>query len=527
VSPPPAAAGPETTATIETPLYRAKVGSLGGAVVDWDLMYRGEKPMVLPGVVESRGLEVSRPGAEARAVPFMMAPDRVALGKDAAKGRILLRGEDGFGLEITQEMRFTSDSYVVERVIRVENRHSVAQSADLAVSWSAPSEWPKAHEDFRGTRPISVVWMPRESYWARRVWIADAANIVGDGQWIAFESGLAPVGQNGVYLTALIPRSGGFKVVESVATQTPPADGGPRKVVRIGLRTTLPVLQPGQSWEGIVQDHIGPMELDRLTALGVGLDRAIYFGGFPFPESWAERWGVPTLPMEWVVVPVLRVMQWLYGIAGNYGVAIIVLTIITKVLFFPLSLKSMRSMKAMQALQPQINALRSKYKNDPQRLQRETMELYRQHRVNPLGGCLPMVVQVPIFYALYVALTVSPELQNSPFVCFGKAPSWIPFVGGQDLWICDLAAHDPTYALPILMGVSMFIQQKMTPVMGDPRQAKIMLMMPLLFTFMFLSLPSGLVLYWTLSNVLQIAQQYYMDRWSQAARVPARATKKA
>jgi YidC/Oxa1 family membrane protein insertase len=100
-------------------------------------------------------------------------------------------------------------------------------------------------------------------------------------------------------------------------------------------------------------------------------------------------------------------------------------------------------------------------------------------------------------------------------------------VGGHDLWICDLAAHDPTYVLPILMGVSMFIQQKMTPVMGDPRQAKIMLMMPLLFTFMFLSLPSGLVLYWTLSNVLQIAQQYYMDRWSQAARVPARATKKA
>ena len=249
-----------------------------------------------------------------------------------------------------------------------------------------------------------------------------------------------------------------------------------------------------------------------MTQVGANLDKAIYFGGFPVPESWAERWGIPTMPMEWVAVPVLRFMKWLYAITGNYGVAIIVLTIVTKLLFFPLSLKSMKSMKAMQAIQPQVNALRSKYKSDPQRLQRETMDLYRQNKVNPLGGCLPMVVQVPVFYALYVSLTVSPDLQNSPFICFGRAPDWMPLLGSLDLWICDLAAYDPTYILPILMGVSMFVQQKMMPVMGDPRQAKMMLMMPVIFTFMFLSLPSGLVLYWTLSNVLQIGQQYYMDR---------------
>ena len=113
-------------------------------------------------------------------------------------------------------------------------------------------------------------------------------------------------------------------------------------------------------------------------------------------------------------------MRWFYSFVPNYGVAIILLTVITKVLFFPLTVKSMTSMKAMQTLQPQINALRSKYKSDPQRLQRETMELYRAHKVNPLGGCLPMVVQVPIFYALYVALSVSVELQNAPFICFGR-----------------------------------------------------------------------------------------------------------
>jgi YidC/Oxa1 family membrane protein insertase len=225
--------------------------------------------------------------------------------------------------------------------------------------------------------------------------------------------------------------------------------------------------------------------------------------------------------MEWLAVPILWLMHRFYEFTHNYGVAIILLTVITKVLFFPLTIKSMTSMKAMQTLQPQINALRSKYKSDPQRLQRETMELYRTHKVNPLGGCLPMVVQIPIFYALYVALSVSVDIQNAPFICFGR-------LFGVDLWICDLAAHDPTYVLPILMGISMFIQQKMTPVMGDPRQAKMMLFMPVVFTFMFLNLPAGLVLYWTLSNVLQIAQQKYMERiGKKPEKLPARAPKKA
>ena len=162
-------------------------------------------------------------------------------------------------------------------------------------------------------------------------------------------------------------------------------------------------------------------------------------------------------------------------------------------------------MKAMQLLQPQINALRSKHKSDPQRLQKETLELYRKFKVNPMGGCLPMVAQVPIFYALYLALSVAVELQNAPFLCFGRA-------FGVDLWVCDMASQDPTYVLPVLMGVSMFVQQKMTPMTGDPRQAKMMLIMPFIFTFMFLNLPSGLVLYWFVSNVLQILQQKLMDR---------------
>jgi YidC/Oxa1 family membrane protein insertase len=273
-----------------------------------------------------------------------------------------------------------------------------------------------------------------------------------------------------------------------------------------------PTIAPGQSWEGQVTVFLGPKEYDRLKALG--LEGAINFGGFPIPRSWGG------LPMEWLGVPILLLMNWVYQHVGNYGVAIILLTVVSKILFYPLTVKSMRSMKAMQALQPQINALRSKHKGDPQRLQRETMELYRQHKVNPMGGCLPMVAQVPIFYALYLALSVSVELQNATFFCFGR-------LFGVDLWICDLASHDPTYVLPILMGVTMFVQQKMTPVAGDPRQAKMMLIMPFVFTFMFLNLPSGLVLYWTVSNMLQILQQWYMDRPKARAHREARDASRA
>ena len=142
----------------------------------------------------------------------------------------------------------------------------------------------------------------------------------------------------------------------------------------------------------------------------------------------------------------------------------------------------------MQVLQPQLKAMRNKYKSDPQRFQREQMDLFKKHGVNPMGGCLPMIVQIPIFYALYLTLQYSVELQGAPFL----------------LWINDLSKKDPYYVLPILMGISMLVQQKMTPTVGDPRQAQIMMIMPVVFTFMFLEFPTGLVLYWLVNNCLTI-----------------------
>lgn len=483
------------TAQVTAPLYKAQVTSRGGELSAWELDYRGIKPMIVPGLLGPLGITVERAGQPPRVVDFTLTPESLDLSKASGRGEITLVGEDGFGLRITQTLRFRADDYDVERLIRVENRGRAAQEATIVAVWSAPVTWPKdVTEKFQGQHPTRVVRAVNGS--VRHEELAKIVDFVGDGQWIALESEW--------YLAALVPQTSGFRL----------AEGKVGEAVHAGLRVTLPSLQAGQSWDGRVLSYVGPKEYYRLKAFGVGLEKSIYFGGFPLPQAYGG------LPMEWIAVPILWLLGWFHSYTHNYGVAIILLTVLTKVVFFPLTLKSMRSMKAMQALQPQINALRSKHKSDPQRIQRETMELYREHRVNPLGGCLPMIVQIPVFYALYVALSVSVEMQNAPFICFGH-------LFGMHLWICDLAAHDPTYVLPILMGVSMFVQQKMTPTMGDPRQAKMMLLMPVVFTFMFLNLPSGLVLYWTLSNVLQIAQQLYMERSGTPAKPLARAAKKA
>ena len=184
-APPVATAVPpvsERVVLVDSPLYRARVSSKGGALIEWDLKYRGEKPMVAPGVVETRGVEIRRPGMDARPIPFAIATGDLTLGNGTRNGQVRMVGEDGFGLRVTQEMHFSADTYVVEQAIRVENRQSTPQGAEIEITWSAPTEWPKEHESFRGTRPISVVLLPRDAYWARRAWIADAApNLVADG----------------------------------------------------------------------------------------------------------------------------------------------------------------------------------------------------------------------------------------------------------------------------------------------------------------------------------------------------------
>jgi len=224
---------------------------------------------------------------------------------------------------------------------------------------------------------------------------------------------------------------------------------------------------------------IGPKEMDVLKESGHSLTESIDLGWFGF-----------------IAEPLLVVLKFFFKYTHNYGVAIILLTIIIKVLFYPLTRKQYESMKDLQKLQPKMKDLREKFKNDKERLNKEVMDLYRTHKINPLGGCWPVLLQIPVFFALYKALLNSIELRHAPFV----------------FWIQDLAQKDPCYITPLIMGATMFLQQKMTPTAGDPAQQKMMMMMPVVFTFLFLNFPSGLVLYWLVNNVLTIGQQYVTQK---------------
>lgn len=223
----------------------------------------------------------------------------------------------------------------------------------------------------------------------------------------------------------------------------------------------------------------GPKEYDYLKKFNLGLEHIVDFGFF----------SILARPLFWF-------LKLLYSITHNYGVAIIILTILVRIPFIPLVNRGQKSMQKLSELQPKLMKLREQYKDDPQRLQKEMMELYRKYKVNPMSGCLPILLQIPVFFALYKVLTVAIELRQAPFM----------------LWIQDLSAKDPYYVLPILMGATMVIQQKMTPSTMDSTQQKIMLLMPVVFTFLFLTFPSGLVLYWLVNNIFGIAQQFYINQ---------------
>ncbi|MDH3443363.1 MAG: membrane protein insertase YidC, partial [Deltaproteobacteria bacterium] len=238
---------------------------------------------------------------------------------------------------------------------------------------------------------------------------------------------------------------------------------------------------------------IGPKDLDLLKSVGKDLDKSIDFGWFSI-----------------ISIPLLSALHFSHRFTASYGIDIILLTILIKLFMAPLTHKSFVSMKAMQKLTPQMARLKEQYKDDKEKLNKEIMELYRRNGVNPLGGCLPMVLQFPVFIGLYNALSTPIELRHAPFMWIKdlSQPDWksLPFsMGGWDLGVP---------VLTILMGASMFLQQWMTPSAGDPNQRRMMLMMPLVFTFMFVTFPAGLTIYWLVNNVLSIAQQYWINRYT-------------
>ncbi len=250
------------------------------------------------------------------------------------------------------------------------------------------------------------------------------------------------------------------------------------------LRWVVPLTTDASS---SISVFAGPKDIDELTKLGEGLEKVIDFGWFTF-----------------VAKPIYLLLRYLYSIVGNYGVAIIILALLIKIVFYPLTVKQTKSMKKMQVVAPQIKMLRERYKNDKERLNKEIMALYKKHEVNPMGGCLPILIQFPILFALIRVLPIVIDLRQAPFI----------------LWLHDLSEPDPYYVTPILMGAAMILQQKMTPA-GDPKQARMMLVMSVVFTFFFLSFSSGLVLYWFCGTIFQLLQQLLMSKKEEKAKAIA------
>jgi YidC/Oxa1 family membrane protein insertase len=487
-------------AEVVTPLYRVSFAA-DGSVTDWTIEHRGDKPLVVGGALRPLAVAIQRPGRPQEIVALKPDAARTEVSASQPVATLGFTGTTADGVRVRRALEFRADSYRIGATLQVDGA-SATGPMDVLMYWTTPVAEPGPtpdkpwHTFGEGAdrrhllgrilidrpgadpeafdAPTPALRDPKESPAGAELkdpHLVPDLIVTGDHRWAALESDF--------FIAALIPR-----------TTKQLIRGRARDVAQVGLVFPEVQVSPGRPWEGGGELYVGPKAWDRLRALGVGLElaQALNYGRFLHV----------LFPMWWVCVPLLWLMNffgtWLPG--QNYGVAIILLTVLVKVVFYPLSLKSMRSMKAMQALQPQLNALRSKYRSDPQRFQREQVELFRKHGVNPMGGCLPMVVQIPIFYALYLTLQYSVELQGAPFL----------------LWITDLSKKDPYYVLPILMGISMLVQQKMTPTVGDPRQAQIMLIMPVVFTFMFLEFPTGLVLYWLVNNCLSIGQQYLIDR---------------
>lgn len=291
----------------------------------------------------------------------------------------------------------------------------------------------------------------------------DASFLMKEGSK-SFKQGLKWIAQEDKYFfSAIVPK-------------TPIEDS---KVWNSGENALIALKMPEGSNNYLI--YVGPKEYDRLKKYEAGLEHIVDYGFFSI-----------------IAIPLLWLMKLFYGIYPNYGVAIILLTIVTRIPFIPIISKGMTSMNKLQKVQPMMTQIREKYKKDPQKMNQELMALYKKNKVNPFGGCLPILLQIPVFFALFKILSIGIELRHAPFM----------------LWIVDLSLKDPYYVLPIIMGATMVLQQKITPSTMDPKQQKLMMLLPVVFTFLFLTFASGLVLYWLINNILGIAQQFYMNKKS-------------
>lgn len=480
----PRVAGGESV-VVETDVFRAVFTTAGGRLESLRLNHYEETAekgsphqelvQVAPGSGLPLGLRLRGKDGEADDGGVLYSVDRTQLALAGPEtGTIVFTGEFD-GATVVKRVTLVGDQYLWSVDVEVGNPPPFV--SELAVTWDALLEQSGGWQS--GIAPTanpfsSVLALVDDSL--QTLTQEDLAS------GVAFDGPTEWIGLNGQYFFAgLISRAG-----EGAAA--------PRAwAVSRGHHAQAMLRLGGQTNAASISVYTGPKDIDRLEAAGHGLRRALDLGWFTI-----------------VALPLLQFLRFLYRFTGNHGVDIIVLTVLIKLLFYPLTKKSFQSMKAMQKLQPEMERIREAYKDKPDQMNQAVMEMYRKHKVNPLGGCLPMFLQLPVFIGLYNALLNAVELRHAPFVGWIQdlsAPDrlgdfQLPFVTGAGIPV-----------LTLIMGASMIVQQKMTPTTtADPMQQRMMMLMPVIFTFMFINFPAGLTLYWLVNNILTIGQQYLINR---------------
>ncbi len=459
----------EQTVTFETDLVRVELSNRGGVIRSWELKrYHTGPPEAKPVQLVYQGgkfkgpLSITVANADIdktiREGLYNIEKDFTKLDAAHPVGHVTMRFHDAAThLDVEKRLTFHHDSYLVDMSFAVEG---VTESFDVGLGTNfGIVEWGDGFIGLIGSASQVDNKIEKETP-------EKELERKGSVQWVAL--------QDKYFLSVLLPKEGAAALAK---TEDP-------KIVSAGVRMAA----SGAASSVALQLYAGPKEYDTLRSLGAGLEDMIDFGWFIY-GSWTI--------VKSVAKPIFYVLRFIHDYVGNYGITIILLTVAIKVLFVPLQYKSYKSMKMMRVIQPKIKEVQEKYKGDRDRLNKELMKLYREQKVNPLGGFLPMFLQMPVFIALFNVLYMSIDLRQAPFM----------------LWVSDLSLQDPYYVLPVIMGVTMFIQQKITPTTMDPAQAKIMLVLPIGMTFLFVNFPAGLVLYWLTNNTLTITQQLVTDRF--------------
>jgi len=395
---------------------------------------------------------------------FVPGPTTMAAGSNTLQ--LKFASADVGGVKVVKTFTFTRGSYVIGVSTQITNDGSTPVAPNVymeLVRDSTPVPTPRFMHSFLGMGVYT-----NEGHFQKITFEnidKDKADYVtqADNGWIAMIQHY--------FTTAWVPAQG--------AQRTIYVEKLPQGLYRVGMKLAATTVAPGQTVDVSAKLFAGPEEENVLAAVAPGLDLVKDYG-------WVR---IVAKPLFWV-------LEQIHKALGNWGWSIIAVTLLIKLVFFPLSAASYKSMARMKEITPRMTALRERFKGDPQKMNAALMELYKTEKVNPFGGCLPIVIQMPVFISLYWVLSSSVEMRGAPW----------------DFWIHDLSAPDPFYILPVLMAVSMFLQTRLNPTPPDPMQARMMMIMPLAFSAMFFFFPAGLVLYYVVNNVLSIAQQYYITR---------------